>query len=144
MCFFENIERAYSIPSLMDHAMFLMYKWKTLKTLKTTMCFSGEIHTYYWYVNKNTGPTTEQEECSVSAYYSTVDVAKVRWCRQDQTQHRQQQVLTDLHVVPLPLQDLYSGLIGPLVVCRRSWGRWVSTCSAWCTAQHTFCLCSTT
>ncbi|XP_005923949.1 ceruloplasmin [Haplochromis burtoni] len=55
----------------------------------------GEIHTYYWYVNKNTGPTTEQEECSVSAYYSTVDVAK----------------------------DLYSGLIGPLVVCRRSWGR---------------------
>uniref|UniRef100_A0AAX7VMW0 ferroxidase n=1 Tax=Astatotilapia calliptera TaxID=8154 RepID=A0AAX7VMW0_ASTCA len=50
----------------------------------------GEIHTYYWYVNKNTGPTTEQEECSVSAYYSTVDVAK----------------------------DLYSGLIGPLVVCR--------------------------
>ncbi|KAM9357553.1 ceruloplasmin [Symphorus nematophorus] len=55
----------------------------------------GETHTYYWYVTKNTGPTTEQEECSVSAYYSTVDVAK----------------------------DLYSGLIGPLVICRRSWGR---------------------
>uniref|UniRef100_A0A4W6F7P2 ferroxidase n=1 Tax=Lates calcarifer TaxID=8187 RepID=A0A4W6F7P2_LATCA len=46
----------------------------------------GETHTYYWYVTKNTGPTTEQEECSVSAYYSTVDVVK----------------------------DLYSGLIGPL------------------------------
>ncbi|XP_053179120.1 ceruloplasmin [Scomber japonicus] len=55
----------------------------------------GETHTYYWYVTKNTGPTTEQEECSVSAYYSTVDVTK----------------------------DLYSGLIGPLVICRRSWGR---------------------
>ncbi|XP_056233645.1 ceruloplasmin [Seriola aureovittata] len=55
----------------------------------------GETHTYYWYVTKNTGPTTEQEECSVSAYYSTVDVVK----------------------------DLYSGLIGPLVICRRSWAR---------------------
>ncbi|XP_041861138.1 ceruloplasmin [Melanotaenia boesemani] len=55
----------------------------------------GETHTYTWYVNKNTGPTTEQEECSVSAYYSTVDVVK----------------------------DLYSGLIGPLVICRRSWAR---------------------
>uniref|UniRef100_A0AAQ5XIC1 ferroxidase n=1 Tax=Amphiprion ocellaris TaxID=80972 RepID=A0AAQ5XIC1_AMPOC len=57
----------------------------------------GQTHTYTWYVNKNTGPTTEQEECSVSAYYSTVDVAK----------------------------DLYSGLIGPLVICRRSWTRYL-------------------
>lgn len=55
----------------------------------------GETHTYYWYVTKNTGPTLEQEQCSVSAYYSTADVVK----------------------------DLYSGLIGPLVICRRSWGR---------------------
>ncbi|KAM4548230.1 ceruloplasmin [Odontesthes bonariensis] len=55
----------------------------------------GETHTYTWYVNKNTGPTAEQEECSVSAYYSAVDVTK----------------------------DLYSGLIGPLVICRRSWAR---------------------
>uniref|UniRef100_A0A8C7XHA7 Hephaestin n=1 Tax=Oryzias sinensis TaxID=183150 RepID=A0A8C7XHA7_9TELE len=56
---------------------------------------AGETNTYTWYINKNTGPTTEQEECSVSAYYSTVDVTK----------------------------DLYSGLIGPLVICRRSWAR---------------------
>ncbi|XP_069009150.1 ceruloplasmin isoform X1 [Embiotoca jacksoni] len=55
----------------------------------------GETHTYYWFVNKNTGPTTEQEECSVSAYYSAVDVTK----------------------------DLYSGLIGPLIICRRSVAR---------------------
>ncbi|KAL7397112.1 hypothetical protein ABVT39_017027 [Epinephelus coioides] len=55
----------------------------------------GETHSYYWYVTKNTGPTTDQEECSVSAYYSTADVTK----------------------------DLYSGLIGPLVICRRSWAR---------------------
>ncbi|KAM3619901.1 uncharacterized protein V6R79_015503 [Siganus canaliculatus] len=55
----------------------------------------GETHTYTWYVTKNTGPTREQEECSVSAYFSTTDVVK----------------------------DLYSGLIGPLVICRRSWGR---------------------
>ncbi|XP_026179554.1 ceruloplasmin [Mastacembelus armatus] len=55
----------------------------------------GETHNYYWYITKNTGPTTEQEECSVSAYYSTADIVK----------------------------DLYSGLIGPLVICRRSWAR---------------------
>uniref|UniRef100_A0A3B4B1Y7 ferroxidase n=1 Tax=Periophthalmus magnuspinnatus TaxID=409849 RepID=A0A3B4B1Y7_9GOBI len=55
----------------------------------------GATRNYYWYVTKNTGPTIEQEECSVSAYYSTVDVVK----------------------------DLYSGLIGPLVICRRSWAR---------------------
>uniref|UniRef100_A0A8C9YMK4 ferroxidase n=1 Tax=Sander lucioperca TaxID=283035 RepID=A0A8C9YMK4_SANLU len=55
----------------------------------------GETHSYYWYVNKNTGPTPEQEQCTVSAYYSTADVTK----------------------------DLYSGLIGSLVICRRSWGR---------------------
>ncbi|KAM8875479.1 ceruloplasmin [Spinachia spinachia] len=55
----------------------------------------GETHSYYWYVTKNTGPTLEQEQCSVSAYYSTADVIK----------------------------DLYSGLIGPLVICRRSWSR---------------------
>lgn len=55
----------------------------------------GETHSYYWYVTKNTGPTPEQEQCTVSAYYSTADVTK----------------------------DMYSGLIGPLVICRRSWGR---------------------
>ncbi|XP_034035380.1 ceruloplasmin [Thalassophryne amazonica] len=54
----------------------------------------GKTHTYTWYAT-NAGPTTEQEECSVSAYYSTVDVSK----------------------------DLYSGLIGPLVICRGSWAR---------------------
>ncbi|KAF0041815.1 hypothetical protein F2P81_005347 [Scophthalmus maximus] len=55
----------------------------------------GETHTYYWYVTKNTGPTAEQEDCTVAAYSSTTDVVK----------------------------DMYSGLIGPLVICRRSWGR---------------------
>ncbi|XP_060933468.1 ceruloplasmin [Limanda limanda] len=55
----------------------------------------GETYTYKWYVTKNTGPTPEQEDCSVSAYYSTVDVVK----------------------------DMYSGLIGSLVICRRSWSR---------------------
>ncbi|XP_056131996.1 ceruloplasmin [Lampris incognitus] len=55
----------------------------------------GQTHTYTWYVTKTAGPTPEQEECSVGAYYSTVDVVK----------------------------DLYSGLVGPLVICRRSWAR---------------------
>ncbi|XP_010776344.1 ceruloplasmin [Notothenia coriiceps] len=55
----------------------------------------GETQSYYWYVTKNSGPTPEQEQCTVSAYYSTADVTK----------------------------DMYSGLIGPLVICRRSWSR---------------------
>ncbi|CAL8256930.1 unnamed protein product [Merluccius merluccius] len=55
----------------------------------------GETHTYTWYVTKTAGPTEEQEACSVMAYYSTVDVVK----------------------------DMYSGLIGPLVICRQSWSR---------------------
>lgn len=37
----------------------------------------GETQTYTWYLPKNSGPTEEQEECSVGAYYSTVDVIKV-------------------------------------------------------------------
>ncbi|XP_036834690.1 ceruloplasmin [Oncorhynchus mykiss] len=55
----------------------------------------GETQTYTWYVPKTAGPTDKQETCSVGAYYSTVDVNK----------------------------DLYSGLIGPLVICRRSYAR---------------------
>uniref|UniRef100_A0A4W5RRC4 Ceruloplasmin n=1 Tax=Hucho hucho TaxID=62062 RepID=A0A4W5RRC4_9TELE len=55
----------------------------------------GETQTYTWYVPKTAGPTDKQESCSVGAYYSTVDVNK----------------------------DLYSGLIGPLVICRRSYAR---------------------
>ncbi|XP_076133763.1 ceruloplasmin isoform X2 [Alosa pseudoharengus] len=55
----------------------------------------GETNTYTWYIPNTAGPTKEQEECSVGAYYSTVDVNK----------------------------DMYSGLIGPLVICRRSWLR---------------------
>ncbi|KAI1891570.1 hypothetical protein AGOR_G00145150 [Albula goreensis] len=52
----------------------------------------GETHTYTWYVPKSAGPGPEQEECIVGAYFSTVDVNK----------------------------DLYSGLIGPIVICKRS------------------------
>jgi len=35
----------------------------------------GETHTYTWYIT--TGPTEQQEECAVMAYYSTADVVKV-------------------------------------------------------------------
>ncbi|KAM6963128.1 ceruloplasmin [Aplochiton taeniatus] len=54
----------------------------------------GETHTYVWNIADTAGPTAEQEQCSVGAYFSTVDS-----------------------------KDLYSGLIGPLVICRRSWAR---------------------
>ncbi|XP_035269974.1 ceruloplasmin isoform X2 [Anguilla anguilla] len=53
---------------------------------------AGETHTYTWYVPNSAGPDEGQEQCIVGAYFSTVDVSK----------------------------DLYSGLIGPLVICKRS------------------------
>lgn len=37
----------------------------------------GQIQTYTWYIPKTAGPTDEQEECNVGAYYSTIDVNKV-------------------------------------------------------------------
>ncbi|XP_023699633.1 ceruloplasmin [Paramormyrops kingsleyae] len=52
----------------------------------------GETNTYTWYIPKTAGPGPEEEDCLVGAYFSTVDVSK----------------------------DLYSGLIGPLVICKRS------------------------
>lgn len=39
--------------------------------------FQGQVQEYTWYIPKTAGPTSEQEECSVGAYYSTVDVNKV-------------------------------------------------------------------
>ncbi|XP_046540857.1 ceruloplasmin-like [Equus quagga] len=51
----------------------------------------GEIQTYVWQVPERTGPTSKDFECIPWFYYSTVDVVK----------------------------DLNSGLIGPLIVCRR-------------------------
>ncbi|TRY54503.1 hypothetical protein DNTS_009213 [Danionella cerebrum] len=55
----------------------------------------GETQSYTWYLPKTAGPTEQQEECTVAAYYSTTDVIK----------------------------DMYSGLIGPLVICKKSLAR---------------------
>lgn len=55
-----------------------MFNYFNNNYFKNNELLSGETQTYYWYINKNTGPTAEQEECSVSAYYSTVDVVKVQ------------------------------------------------------------------
>ncbi|XP_054984107.1 ceruloplasmin-like [Sorex araneus] len=51
----------------------------------------GEIQTYIWEVPERTGPTSMNFECIPWFYYSTVDAVK----------------------------DLFSGLIGPLIVCRK-------------------------
>ncbi|XP_062868994.1 ceruloplasmin isoform X2 [Trichomycterus rosablanca] len=59
---------------------------------KVVLTPPGQTQTYTWYIPKTAGPTSEQEECNVGAYYSTGDVNK----------------------------DLYSGLIGPLVICKKS------------------------
>ncbi|XP_055364461.1 ceruloplasmin [Betta splendens] len=81
--FFKNMaSRPYSIHA---HGV------KT-DTPEVQLTQPGETNTYTWYITKNTGPTAEQEECAVTAYYSTADVVK----------------------------DLYSGLIGPLVICQTS------------------------
>ncbi|XP_033058048.1 ceruloplasmin-like [Trachypithecus francoisi] len=51
----------------------------------------GEIQIYNWQIPDRTGPTSLDFECIPWFYYSTVSVAK----------------------------DLYSGLVGPLIVCRK-------------------------
>ncbi|XP_036045512.1 ceruloplasmin [Onychomys torridus] len=53
----------------------------------------GEIRIYIWQIPERSGAGTEDTPCIPWAYYSTVDQVK----------------------------DLYSGLIGPLVVCRKSY-----------------------
>ncbi|XP_038202856.1 ceruloplasmin isoform X2 [Arvicola amphibius] len=53
----------------------------------------GEIRTYIWKIPERSGAGTEDAACIPWAYYSTVDRVK----------------------------DLYSGLIGPLIVCRKSY-----------------------
>ncbi|XP_075865333.1 ceruloplasmin-like [Microcebus murinus] len=52
----------------------------------------GEIRTYIWEIPERTGPTSENFECIPWFYYSTVSVVK----------------------------DLNSGLVGPLIVCRKN------------------------
>lgn len=51
------------------YCMHLIYKCKPF-------C-QGQTQTYTWYIPKTAGPTSEQEECNVGAYYSAVDVNKV-------------------------------------------------------------------
>ncbi|XP_008705577.2 ceruloplasmin isoform X1 [Ursus maritimus] len=58
-----------------------------------TPTLPGEIHTYIWKIPERSGAGIEDSACIPWAYYSTVDQVK----------------------------DLYSGLIGPLIVCRRSY-----------------------
>ncbi|KAK2508625.1 hypothetical protein MC885_019175 [Smutsia gigantea] len=52
----------------------------------------GEIQTYIWQIPERSGPASEDFECIPWFYYSTVDVVK----------------------------DLNSGLVGPLIVCRKN------------------------
>ncbi|XP_041120350.1 ceruloplasmin-like [Polyodon spathula] len=52
----------------------------------------GETHTYTWSIPNRSGPSQGDSECTVWAYFSTVDVVK----------------------------DMYSGLIGPLVTCKKN------------------------
>nr|XP_035971510.1 ceruloplasmin isoform X2 [Halichoerus grypus] len=56
-----------------------------------TPTLPGETRTYIWKIPERSGPGIEDSACIPWAYYSTVDQVK----------------------------DLYSGLIGPLIVCRR-------------------------
>uniref|UniRef100_A0A8C2NEP5 ferroxidase n=1 Tax=Capra hircus TaxID=9925 RepID=A0A8C2NEP5_CAPHI len=51
----------------------------------------GEIRTYVWQIPERSGPTSNDFECIPWFYYSTVDMVK----------------------------DLNSGLVGPLIVCRK-------------------------
>ncbi|XP_032887757.1 ceruloplasmin [Amblyraja radiata] len=59
-------------------------------TVKYTL--PGETETYIWKIPARSAPTNEESRCIPWAYYSTVD----------------------------PIKDLYSGLIGTLVTCRKN------------------------
>uniref|UniRef100_A0A2I3GEK6 Ceruloplasmin n=1 Tax=Nomascus leucogenys TaxID=61853 RepID=A0A2I3GEK6_NOMLE len=61
------------------------------KSSTVTPTLPGETRTYVWKIPERSGAGTEDSACIPWAYYSTVDQVK----------------------------DLYSGLIGPLIVCRR-------------------------
>ncbi|XP_043851762.1 ceruloplasmin-like [Dromiciops gliroides] len=52
----------------------------------------GEIRVYKWKIPERSGPTQNDSACIPWVYYSTVD----------------------------PVKDLYSGLVGPLVICHRN------------------------
>ncbi|XP_075124940.1 ceruloplasmin-like [Leptodactylus fuscus] len=52
----------------------------------------GNIETYTWIIPERSGPTSQESNCLTWAYYSTVDQIK----------------------------DTYSGLVGPLVICKKS------------------------
>ncbi|XP_039096960.1 ceruloplasmin isoform X3 [Hyaena hyaena] len=58
-----------------------------------TPTLPGETHTYVWKIPQRSGAGIEDSACIPWAYYSTVDQVK----------------------------DLYSGLIGPLIVCRKNY-----------------------
>ncbi|XP_012498340.1 PREDICTED: ceruloplasmin isoform X1 [Propithecus coquereli] len=60
-----------------------------------TPTLPGETHTYIWEIPERSGAGREDSACIPWIYYSTVDQVK----------------------------DLYSGLIGPLIVCRRHYMR---------------------
>lgn len=66
-----------------------------VKTKSSTVAptLPGEVRTYIWQIPERSGAGTEDSPCIPWAYYSTVDRVK----------------------------DLYSGLIGPLIVCRKSY-----------------------
>lgn len=53
----------------------------------------GQIQTYVWNVLARSGPNSQEEYCLTWAYYSNVDQVK----------------------------DIYSGLIGPLVICKKNY-----------------------
>lgn len=66
-----------------------------VKTKSSTVVptLPGEVRTYIWQIPERSGAGMEDSPCIPWAYYSTVDRVK----------------------------DLYSGLIGPLIVCRKSY-----------------------
>ena len=64
---------------------------------------SGEVFTYSWEVPERAGPGTDGPACSTWAYYSDVN----------------------------PIKDTNSGLVGPLIVCKKVRNNWLADVLLW-------------
>ncbi|XP_072029158.1 hephaestin-like protein [Amphiura filiformis] len=84
--FKNKASRPYSM-----HPHGLMYDSSSGET-RDPVVEPGKIHTYKWQVTPEVGPTEEDRNCILYAYYSDADRVK----------------------------DTHSGLIGPLVICKKA------------------------
>lgn len=83
-----------------------------LNTNASVLFSSGYIIELTWDIPESSGPGVSDPNCISYAYYSNVDFVKVGVLFIDLSP------ASNFHYHFLHFQDLYSGLLGPLVICR--------------------------